>query len=514
MTDQDLDTEIARLAARDLPLARELLAEAIRLPADHVGTDDPSSGLSNHEGPRLQYLKRRIVEIGAVAAPDDVSIDGFGNLTWQVHDPGDGVAPADRKVIYFDGHSDTVRALREQWTERLGAGVDAYNGLIDPDAVDEAALRGELGWLPPRDEWEHLLFGRGSADQLGGVIAQIIATRLLLELRPLGSLRGATVRAFATVAEEDNDGGGPMFVADHVWPQGPPHALPDVVVLTEGTGDADKGGLGIYRGQRGRMQIEVEVTGRSCHGSMPAQGLNPLEYGAAMLVEAAEAHARGEGMAEHPFLGKGTRTASWAALDTPSDCAVPQRFTFRFDRRLTVGESPEQARADIEAMASVARARDAGLVVDVRVPTYQTATWREHTPGNPAIYPGWETPEVHPAVAAAAEAYRRVVTPHVAPGGTGGQLRQEPRVDRWIFSTDGVGYVRDKAHAPTVVPANKAWIDTGDTVHPPTIGVGPGVEQNTHKLGECVDMRELQHAVAVLTRFVSVFAGGAQPSAG
>ena len=43
--------------------------------------------------------------------------------------------------------------------------------------------------------------------------------------------------------------------------------------------------LGIYRGQRGRMQIEVTVTGRSCHGSMPSEGLNPLEFGAAILDE-------------------------------------------------------------------------------------------------------------------------------------------------------------------------------------------------------------------------------------
>lgn len=37
--------------------------------------------------------------------------------------------------------------------------------------------------------------------------------------------------------------------------------IPDVVVITEGTGDTTKGSLGIYRGQRGRMTIEVTV----CH---------------------------------------------------------------------------------------------------------------------------------------------------------------------------------------------------------------------------------------------------------
>ena len=184
------------------------------------------------------------------------------------------------------------------------------------------------------------------------------------------------------------------------WPRPWPGrtALPDAIVLTEGTGDAVKGALGIYRGQRGRMQIEVTVTGRSAHGSMPAEGLNPLEFGSAILAEAAARHEQGQGFDDDPFLGRGTRTASWASLDTPSDCAVPARFTFRFDRRLTAGEHPEEARADIEGLAAVAAARAAGLDVAVTVPHYDRPTWRGHEPDNPQIYPGWVTPEDHPAV--------------------------------------------------------------------------------------------------------------------
>ena len=34
------------------------------------------------------------------------------------------------------------------------------------------------------------------------------------------------------------------------------------------------------------MEIGVTTHGRSCHGSMPWEGRNPLEYGAAILVEA------------------------------------------------------------------------------------------------------------------------------------------------------------------------------------------------------------------------------------
>ena len=501
-----LDLRVAELAAAYRPLAARILAEAIRIPADHVD-DDPSCGLSNHEGPRLEYLKRTLLDIGAVRRAEDAFFDEFGNLVWVVEDPDDGVPVDEKRVIFFDGHSDTVKALRSQWIDKIGGGVDAYDGLTDRSAVDHEFLQRELGWIPPVDEWEHVLFGRGSADQLGGVVAQVVATKILLELAPLGSLKGVRIRSYATVAEEDNDGGGPMYVMARLLPDAP-EWVPDAVVLTEGTGDSRKGGLGIYRGQRGRMQIEVVVTGRSCHGSMPWEGLNPLEFGAAILVEAAEQYRAGEGFAEHAFLGAGTRTASWATLESPSDCAVPDRFTFRFDRRITAGELPEAAVASIEGLQAVSRAREAGLTVTVGVPSYEQETWTGYTPGNKQVYLGWETPNDHPAIRAAVRAYEGVVSPRVPEGGSGGQLRKQPRVDRWVFSTDGVGFTVPVEGSGVTVPKSKDWIRIGDVHHPPMFGVGPGIEQNTHKIGEAVDLRELQHAIAVLARFPARFVGG------
>jgi acetylornithine deacetylase/succinyl-diaminopimelate desuccinylase-like protein len=506
-----LDRRIAELAARDLPLAADILREAIRIPADFVDRPveqggDPLCGLSNHEGPRLEYLRRTLVAVAAVRRPADAGFDDFGNLVWTVQDEADGIPARDKRIVYMDGHTDTVQALRAQWRERLNGGVDAYLGAVDLARADHRVLRDVLGHLPPEEEWAQLLFGRGAADQLSGVVAQVIATRILLELAPLGALRGAIVRSYATVAEEDNDGGGALYLMSKVLPGAPPELVPDVVILTEGTGDSKKGALGIYRGQRGRMQIEVAVTGRSCHGSMPWEGLNPLEYGAAIIAEAARRYDAREGILDHPFLGHGTRTASWAALETPSDCAVPERFAFRFDRRLTLGETPERALEDLDGLESVRAARAAGLRVGVEVPRYSEKTWRGYPADNPQLYRGWLTPEEHPAIRAAVAAYRGVVTPHVlepSGGGRAGALRREPRVDRWIFSTDGVGYPVLAGDGSVAVPEAKRWVVSGDVRHPAMLGVGPGIEQNTHRIGECVDLRELQHAAAVLARFPS-----------
>ena len=118
----NLDTRVAELAAKYRPLAAEMLREVIRIPADYVGKPadaggDARCGLSNHEFPRLEYLRKKIIEIKAVRQPEDVSFDDFGNLVWVVEDSKDGIPSEQKKVIYLDGHSDTVKALRPQWLD-------------------------------------------------------------------------------------------------------------------------------------------------------------------------------------------------------------------------------------------------------------------------------------------------------------------------------------------------------------------------------------------------------------
>ena len=165
--------------------------------------------------------------------------------------------------------------------------------------------------------------------------------------------------------------------------------------------------------------------------------------------------------------------------------------------------------ADVEALDAVRVAREAGLKVDVSVPRYRERTWHGYLADNPQIYRGWLTPEEHPAIQAVVAAYRGVVSPHVsepAGGASAGMLRREPRVDRWIFSTDGVGFPVPVGDPAIQVPAEKRWLVSGSRRHPAMFGIGAGHEQNTHKIGEFVDLRELQHAIAVIARFPELFA--------
>ncbi|KAJ5078259.1 peptidase m20 domain-containing protein [Anaeramoeba ignava] len=506
MEKNELDIETEKLSTKYLPLAIEILKEAIRIPEDYLETDS-QCGLSNHEGPRMEFFKKTIIEQKCVEKPEDVWFDAYGNIGWMVQDCDDGIDPDKKKIVYFDGHCDTVKALRPLW-KKLGGGVDPYKGLIDSEKVDLEKIKENLGYIPPKSEWENLVFGRGSADQLAGVVSQMIATKIMLELKKLGSLKGVIIRSFGTACEEDNDGGGPMYIIRNELSGKSPQYIPDCCIFTEGTGDSTRSALGIYIGQRGRLINEIEIIGKSAHGSMPHLGKNPIEYGSLIIKEAAERAVKMEGFLDHEFLGRGTRTCSWAFLDTPSDCAVPERFVFRFDRRITIGETPKQTIDDLESFESVKKARDDGLTVNIRIPQYTETTWKGYKCNNEQIYMSWITPKTHPAIQSAVETYKSIVTPFLPKDQveTTTNIHKEPRVDRWIFSTDGVGYPVPKDYEKFTVPESKNWCSNEDYKWPAMFGIGAGFEQNTHKIGEYVDSRELKHAISFLARFPNVFA--------
>eukprot|EP00013_Stygamoeba_regulata_P003376 CAMPEP_0177631914 /NCGR_PEP_ID=MMETSP0447-20121125/2005_1 /TAXON_ID=0 /ORGANISM="Stygamoeba regulata, Strain BSH-02190019" /LENGTH=495 /DNA_ID=CAMNT_0019133433 /DNA_START=82 /DNA_END=1569 /DNA_ORIENTATION=+ len=493
-----LAQDIAALCAQYLPEARALLAALIEIPRADWAVDG-KAGMSGGEEKRLRFLAEEIRRLRAVERDEDVWLDEFGSIVWQVEDTGDGVARDNKKVIYFDGHTDTVAPLPDQWAKLAGPGLHPHLGMVDAAAVHLPFLQGELEYVPPREEWSHLVWGRGSADQLAGVVTQVIATKVLLELKDKGALRGIVVRSYGSISEEDNDGGTPVSVVrslpDH------PDMVPDVVVITEATGDTKKGSLGVYIGHRGRTIIECCIQGKSCHGSMPHLGRNPLEWGSRIIADA-EAQARSEGaFKSHELLGTGSRTASWCELVTPSDCAVPAHYTIRWDRRLTLGETAEEEIRKMEALPSVCAARAAGLIVDFHTPTYTKPTWRGVCLNNPQIYNAWFTPKDHAAVQAAVKAFETAVVPF--------RDAQTPipdtcRVDAWVFSTDGVGYVCDAAtYQP---PPGKNWVKRDGFSHPPMVGIGPGREQHAHRVGEYVDSREIKHASAMLAMFCVNFA--------
>jgi putative selenium metabolism hydrolase len=344
---------------------------------------------------------------------DEVTVDGLGNLLGRV-----GSGPV---VVAIDGHIDTV-----------GVG-DRSTWARDP-------YKGEL-----RDG---VVFGRGASDQEAGIAAAVHGARIAGEL---GLLDGVQLWITATVMEEDCDG----LCWQYILKEGV--LKPEVVVITEPTN------LGVYRGHRGRMELEVRAQGRSCHGSAPERGVNAVYKMAPIIGDIERLNERLAADAD-AFLGKGSVTISEIRSTSPSLCAVADSSTIHLDRRLTRGETLEKAVAQIEALDSVKRAGATVTVLD-----YARASYTGLTYPAKKYYPTWvveeTTPAVRGAVAAATEA-----------------LGRAPVVDKWTFSTNGIA--------------------TCGMFGIPTVGFGPANEIHAHTPEDQCPVEHLTRAA----RFYALFA--------
>jgi putative selenium metabolism hydrolase len=322
---------------------------------------------------------------------DEVKVDGLGNVLGRV-----GSGPV---VVAIDGHIDTV-----------GVG-DASTWKRDP-------YRGEL--------CDGVIYGRGASDQEAGIAAAVHGARIAKEL---GLLDGVELWVTATVMEEDCDG----LCWQYILREGV--LKPEVVVITEPTN------LGVYRGHRGRMEMEVRTQGRSCHGSAPERGINAVYRMAPIVADVERLNGRLKAGAD-PFLGAGSVTIAEIRSTSPSLCAVADSCTIHLDRRLTRGETLERAVAQVEALDSV---KQAGATVTVL--EYARESYTGLTYPTKKYYPTWvvdeSTPAVRGAVAAAAEA-----------------LGRAPVVDKWTFSTNGIA--------------------TCGLFGVPTVGFGPANEVHAH----------------------------------
>ncbi len=248
---------------------------------------------SCQEGPVADRVCREMEKVGF----DDVRVDPMGNVLGRI---GNG-----RKVIMMDSHLDTVGVGdRREWA------WDPYQGKVGDGCV----------------------YGRGACDQRAGIACLVYAGRIMRELALTGDY---TFYAVGSVQEEDCDGLPWLYILRE-------DKIPaDCVVLTEPTN------LRLYRGHRGRMEIEVHLRGVSCHASAPERGDNAV-YKMARL--ASEVEKLNERLRSDPFLGKGTVAVTEIRSVSPSLCAVPSACTIHLDRRLTAGDTKESALAEVKAL--------------------------------------------------------------------------------------------------------------------------------------------------------------------
>jgi putative selenium metabolism hydrolase len=364
--------------------------------------------LSTKEKEVAQLIKTLMEE----ANFDEIFIDGLGNVIGRI---GNG-----KKVIAIDGHIDTVDVGNlNNWS------FDPFSGEIKNEFV----------------------FGRGSVDQKGGVASFITAGKILKEM---GLENDVTVYFIGSVMEEDCDGLCWKFIVEE------DKIKPDVVIVTEPTK------CNIYRGQRGRMEIEVSFHGISAHGSAPERGKNAIYMAAHSLIEIEKLNDR---LAFDEFLGKGSVTCSQIVSDSPSLCAVADFCKFHLDRRLTFGENKELALKQIEEIVNPYKGR-------VELLYYEETAYTGRKYGMEKYYPTWKLEINHPVIQKGINSYKEL-------------FNSEPIVDKWTFSTNGV-------------------VING-IFGIPVIGFGPGDEVYAHAPDEKIPIDDLVKASAFYTMYVQSF---------
>ncbi|HUW42223.1 MAG TPA: YgeY family selenium metabolism-linked hydrolase [Rectinemataceae bacterium] len=360
--------------------------------------------LSGTEKDRIALLKKLCEEAGF----DEVKIDGLGNLLARV-----GSGP---KKLVFDAHIDTVdTGDRSQWK------LDPFSGLVK----------------------DGLVHGRGSSDQLGGAASMITAGRILHELDYKGQF---SVWFSFTVMEEDCDGLCWKYLIEKEG------FKPDFFVSTEPTS------CRLYRGHRGRMEIEARFKGVSCHGSAPERGKSAayMAARAALAIEKLNTELKSD---DDGFLGKGTITVSRIDVRGPSLCAVPDEGMIYMDRRLTWGETMELAVEQVRKAIAAAGVEN----VEVSVPNYDKPSWKGTVHAQELYFPTWKIPADSPLVQSGVEAHKAL-------------FGAAPTVDKWTFSTNGVA----------VCGRYKV----------PSIGFGPGDEAQAHAPNEITRVDDLEKCAA------------------
>lgn len=344
---------------------------------------------------------------------DEVRFDKMGNIFGRI-----GSGP---RTIVYDSHIDTV-------------------GVGDPQA---------WGWDPFQGKVEgDMFFARGACDEKGSTPGMVYG---LAMARDLGLLDGWTAYYFGNM-EEWCDG-----IAPNTFVEVDPGVRPDFVVIGEPTR------MQVYRGHKGRIELKVTAKGRSAHAASNHLGDNAVYKLLPVIAGIRDLEPQ---LGDHPFLGHGKITVSDMQVKTPSINAVPDEAVIFIDRRMTFGETKEQAIAQVRALVPE-KDRDSVTVEEM---FYDDPSYTGFVFPVDKYFPAWALDEEHPLVKAGRTARGWMGLPD-APGG------------KWDFSTNGIYW------------AGKANI--------PSIGFGPGDERTAHTVDECVSLADVVKA----TEFYALLPG-------
>ncbi len=318
------------------------------------------------------------------------------------------------------------------WRGR-GAGRSVmFNGHMDH--VDPGNL---ADWpYPPYEGRIHdgRLWGRGAADMKGPLAAMIHAVGALAHerIRPPGDLY------VAAVVQEEVGGLGAQKLVQTV--------CSDCAVVGEATSNH------LARGHRGRIELVVQVRGRSVHASVPHQGVNPHAV-LARFIQRLESLS----LAADETFGHSTVAPTLYFTDQRSANVVPGQARLHLDWRNIPGETADDVLAQLEPVLDACLAEVKGSQGELQLHTRHLRTYTGQSASFPDVFPSFGLAADDPWV----QKGQQVLA---------GALSRPVDVIVWRFATDG-GHLMAAGM--------------------PTIGFGPAEARTVHTVFEHVPVEML-----------------------
>ena len=306
------------------PTTKDLAALTDRYQSDMIAfcqriVQTPS--MPGQEGDVAGLIRAEMERLGY----DEVWVDDWGNVVGLLRGRSAG------RTLMFNGHMDHV----------------------DPgDASD---------WpYPPFGGEIHAgrLWGRGSADMKGPLAAMVHAVGMLAREGPARTdrLRPPGDVYVAAVVLEETGGVGSMGLAQSV--------RTDFAVVGEPSSNQ------LARGQRGRTELIVRARGKSVHGSVPHEGVNPHAVLARFLQRLESLN-----MTQHEVFGASSVVPTLYFTDQVSGNVVPGEAWVHLDWRTAPGETAQDAIAQIQPLLEACMAEVPGSQGEISIERRDMTTY-------------------------------------------------------------------------------------------------------------------------------------------
>jgi len=318
----DTSAAIGRFVDAHFDAECAFLVELVKVPSDNPPGDCAAHARRAHE---LLEPFGLAVEVHAVPEPL-VRANGMISATNLVVRQRFG---AGGPTIALNAHGDVV-APGEGWTH------DPYGAQIVDDPCHGATM-----------------FGRGVAVSKSDFATYTYSLLALRELAAQGTPLNGTVELHFTYDEEAGGEIGPRWLIDRGI------SKPDLAVSAGFS-------YAVTTAHNGCLHLEVIVHGRQGHAAMPERAVDALAAATRILTalyasrDALKSRvSRTPGIA-HPTLNVGL---IHGGVNTN---VVPDKVTFRIDRRIIPEESPAAAEGELRALIELTAAAMPGIRIEIR----------------------------------------------------------------------------------------------------------------------------------------------------